>query len=125
MPLNAHLLTGYRVAKSGGFVCIDIGSCYHTLVKYMLADVLWVEVTTPKIISKINDMVLSNRRTKVREIVKITGISQGTVFSILHEKLGVKKISARCVLHLLSEKNKRNRVVDSEAILAFSVAICD
>ena len=84
-----------------------------------------MEVTTPKIISKINDMVLSNRRTKVREIVKITGISQGTVFSILHEKLGVKKISARCVLHLLSEKNKRNRVVDSEAILAFSVAICD
>ena len=51
------------------------------------------------------------------EIVEATSISQGTVFSILQEKLGVKKISARWVPRLLSEENKRNRVVDSEAIL--------
>ncbi|XP_036149093.1 protein GVQW3-like [Monomorium pharaonis] len=50
-----------------------------------------VEVTTPGMINKIHDMVLSNRRIKVREIVEATGISQGTVFSILHKKLGVKK----------------------------------
>ncbi|XP_036144769.1 protein GVQW3-like [Monomorium pharaonis] len=61
-----------------------------------------VEVTTPAIIDKIHDMVLSNRRIKVREIVEATGISQDTVFSILHEKLGVKKISARWVPRLLS-----------------------
>ena len=42
-------------------------------------------VTSPKIIDKINDMVLNNRGIKVREIVKATGISQGTAFSILHE----------------------------------------
>ena len=63
-------------------------------------------------------MVLSGRRIKVREIVEATRISQGTVFSILLEKLGVEKISARWVLHLLSEENKCNRVVDSETILA-------
>ncbi|EFN88747.1 Putative uncharacterized protein FLJ37770, partial [Harpegnathos saltator] len=56
-----------------------------------------VEVTTPEMIDKIHDMVLSDRRIKVREIVEATSISQGTVFSILHEKLGVKKISARWV----------------------------
>ena len=78
-----------------------------------------VEVTTPEMINKIHDMVLSDRRIKVREIVEATGISQDTVFSILHEKLSVKKISARWVPRLLSEENKRNRVVDSEAILAF------
>ena len=54
-----------------------------------------MEVTTCKIIDKIHYMVLSDRRIKVREIVEATGISQGTVFSILHEKLDVKKISAR------------------------------
>ena len=43
-----------------------------------------VKVTTPEMIAKIYDMVLSDRRIKVREIVKATGISQGTVFSILH-----------------------------------------
>ena len=69
-------------------------------------------------IDKIHNMVLSDRRIQVRKVVKATDISQGTVFSILHEKLGVKKISARWVLGLLSEENKRNRLVDSKAILA-------
>ena len=77
-----------------------------------------VEVITPEMIDKIHDMVLSDRRIKVREIVEATGISQGTVFSVLHEKLGVEKISARWVPRLLSEENKRNRVVDSDAVLA-------
>ncbi|XP_067135376.1 histone-lysine N-methyltransferase SETMAR-like [Centruroides vittatus] len=77
-----------------------------------------VEVTTSEMIDKIHDMILSDRRIKVREIVEATGISQGTIFSILHEKLGVKKISARWVPRLLSVENKRNHVVDSEAILA-------
>jgi len=77
-----------------------------------------VEATTPEMINKIHDMVLSDRRIKVRKIVEATGISQGTVFSILHEKLGVKKISARWVSRLLSAENKRDRVIDSEAVLA-------
>ncbi|GBN40167.1 hypothetical protein AVEN_135524-1 [Araneus ventricosus] len=50
-----------------------------------------VEVTSSKMFNKIHDVVLSDRRIKVRDIVEATGISQGTVFSILHEKLGVKK----------------------------------
>ena len=78
-----------------------------------------VEVTTPEMIDKNHDIVLSDRQIKVREIVADTDISQGTVFSILHEKLDGKKISARWVPRLLSEKNKRNRVVDFQAILAF------
>ena len=45
--------------------------------------------------------VLSDRRIKAREIVEATGISQRTVFSIFHEKLGVKKISTRWVPRLL------------------------
>ena len=48
-----------------------------------------VEVTIPEMIDKIHDMVLSDRRIKVCKIVEATGISQDTVFSILHEKLGV------------------------------------
>ena len=44
-------------------------------------------------IDEIQDMVLSDQQMKVREIVEATGISQGTVFSILHETLCMKKIS--------------------------------
>ena len=75
-----------------------------------------VEVTTPEMIDKIYGMVFSDRRIKVREIVKATGITESTVFSILHEKLDVKKISARWVPRLLSKENKRNSVFDSEAV---------
>ena len=69
--------------------------------------------------------IISRRGIKVREIVEASGISQGTVFSILHEKLGMKKISARWVPRLLSEENKRNRVVESEAIWALFRRIPD
>ena len=60
-----------------------------------------VEATTPEMIDKIHDVVLSDRRIKMREVVETPGISQGTMFSILHEKLGVKKISSRWVPRLL------------------------
>ena len=43
-----------------------------------------VKRPTPEIIDKIEDMVLIDRRIKVREIIEVRGISQGTVFSILH-----------------------------------------
>ena len=51
---NFPLFRIHRVAGYGGFVCIDISSCYHklaalmliftflsTLLKYMVVDVLW------------------------------------------------------------------------------------
>ena len=39
-----------------------------------------MEMTTPEMIVKIHNMVLSDRQIKVHEIVEATGISQGTVF---------------------------------------------
>ena len=43
-----------------------------------------------------------HRSRRPVEVTNATvGVSQGTVFSILHEKLDVKKISARWVPHLL------------------------
>ena len=84
-----------------------------------------MEVITLEMIDKIHDMVLSDQRIKMREIVEATCISQGTVFSILHEKLGVKKISARWMPRLLSEENKRNRVVDTEIKEQSKQWVCD
>ena len=51
-----------------------------------------LEVSTPEIIDKIHDMVVTDRRVKVDELVDATGISHGSVISILHEKLGIKNI---------------------------------
>ncbi|KAG5338238.1 SETMR methyltransferase, partial [Acromyrmex charruanus] len=58
-----------------------------------------IEAATPEIIHKIYDIVLTNRRVKVRELVETTGISHGTVISILHEQLDIKKLSARWMPH--------------------------
>ena len=59
-----------------------------------------IEVAMPEIIDKVHDIVLTDRRVKVRELVEATGISHGTVISILHEQLGMKKLLARWVCSL-------------------------
>ena len=42
-----------------------------------------VEVAIPETIEKIRNMVLADRRLKVRKIVEVIGISDGSVVSIL------------------------------------------
>ncbi|XP_029167068.1 uncharacterized protein LOC114937661 [Nylanderia fulva] len=66
-------------------------------------------VTTEDNVTKIHDLVLADRRLKVREIAETVGISKDRVGYILHEILGMKKLSARWVPRLLTPDNKRNR----------------
>lgn len=63
-------------------------------------------------------MILQDRKIKVHEVVEAPRISQGAVFSILNDKLDVKKISAIWLPRLLTAEYMRNRVVDSEADFA-------
>ena len=53
-----------------------------------------IEAAMPEIIDKVHDIVLTDRRVKVRELFEATGISHGTVISILQEQLSIKKLSA-------------------------------
>ena len=53
------------------------------------------EVTTQDMIDKVHDIVLADRRLKVREISEALNISVGCTWNILHECLGMKKLSAR------------------------------
>lgn len=69
-----------------------------------------LEVTTPEIIDKIHDMVLEDRRVKVREIATAVGISTERVHNILHKHLDMTKLSARWVPRLLTADQKRIRV---------------
>ena len=75
------------------------------------------EVTSQEMIDKIHDIVLNNRRLKVREISETVNISVGHVWHILHECLGMRKLSARWVLHLLTANHKWARMVASEQCL--------
>ena len=54
---------------------------------------------------------------KVREITETVGISKDCVGHILHAILGIRKLSARWVLRLLTPDNKRNHEITSEQCL--------
>lgn len=69
-----------------------------------------IEVTTSEMITKIHDIVLEDRRVKLREIATTVKISYERVFNILHEHLHMKKLSARWVPRLLTVDQKRERV---------------
>ena len=72
---------------------------------------------TEEIIDKVHDIVLTDRRVKMRELVEATGISHGTVILILHEQLVMKKLSTRWVLRLFIVDHKRDHVTISKQCL--------
>ena len=76
------------------------------------------DVTTQDMIDKVYDILLADRRLKVREISEVLNISVGCTWNILHECLGMRKLSARWVPRLLTADNKRTRVVASEQTLS-------
>jgi histone-lysine N-methyltransferase SETMAR len=66
--------------------------------------------TTPEIIKQVHDMILGDRRMKVRKIAETIGISKESVRYILHEELDMKKLCARWVSRLLTANQKRTRM---------------
>jgi transposase len=68
---------------------------------------------TPEIIGQVHDMVVDDRRMKVREIAETIGISKERVGYILHEELDMKKLCARWLPRLLTADQKRTCVKKS------------
>ena len=73
--------------------------------------------TTPEIIHQVHDIVLDDRRVKVKEIADVLGISKERVGYILHKELNMRKLCARWVPHLLTIDQKRIRMRISQACL--------
>jgi histone-lysine N-methyltransferase SETMAR len=65
----------------------------------------------------VHDIVLDDRRMKVREIAETINISKECVGYILHEELDMKKLCARWVPHMLTADQKRTRMKISEQCL--------
>ena len=51
--------------------------------------------TDEKMCKKVRDLVYSARRIQVEEIAQALGISHGSVSTILHDRLGMHKLTAR------------------------------
>ncbi|KAL7723644.1 hypothetical protein ACLKA6_013743 [Drosophila palustris] len=75
------------------------------------------EVIIPEIIRQVRQIVLTDRRVKVREIAETVGISTGSAVSILHDHLHMKKLNVKWVPHFLDIVQKKKRVADSKSCL--------
>ena len=66
---------------------------------------------------KIRDLVCSDRRIQVEEIAQALGISHGSVSTILHDRLGMRKLTARWVPKSLSDEQMATRASVCSALL--------
>ncbi|XP_047987147.1 histone-lysine N-methyltransferase SETMAR-like [Leguminivora glycinivorella] len=73
---------------------------------------------TSENISIVEQIVLTDRRLKVKEISAMSNLSDTVVRRILHEHLGMNKVSARWVPKLLSAIQRQRRVECARSFLA-------
>ena len=67
--------------------------------------------------NKVQDLVYSDRRVKVEEIANALHISHGSVSTILHDLLGMRKLTARWVPKSLSDDQMATRASVCSALL--------
>ena len=64
------------------------------------------DITTPEIIEKIHDIVVDDQKLKVSESAEAAGILIGSVVEILHEHLGIIKLTVKWVPRLITIDQK-------------------
>ena len=68
-------------------------------------------------IIKVHKIVLGDRKLQLREIGDSLKISEGSVYTILHESLGMRKLFSKWMPRLLTPDRKKQSVEDSEHCL--------
>ena len=75
------------------------------------------DVISQEMIDRVERLVLNNRRIKVAELAPECGISNGSVYTIIHEHLGMSKVSTRWVPRNLNMQDCQQRVESSQELL--------
>ena len=65
---------------------------------------------TPENIRLVKTLIEEDRRKTVKELASESGLSVGTIFLIIHDDLGLSKLTARWVPRLLSDEHKKNHL---------------
>ena len=73
--------------------------------------------TDEEMCKKVRDLVYSDRRIQVEEIVQALGIPHGSVSTILHDRLGMHKLTAHWVPKSLSDEQMATRASVCSALL--------
>ena len=69
-----------------------------------------VSVLTEKNVATVKKLIEEDARYTMQEIQELSGIHLSSVLKILRERLGLRKICAHWVPHLLTDKQKQSRV---------------
>ena len=76
-----------------------------------------LDATDEEMCKKVRDLVYSDRRIQVEEIAQALGISHGSVSTILHDLLGMRKLKARWVPRSPSDEQMATRASVCSALL--------
>ena len=76
-----------------------------------------LDATDEEMCKKVRDLVYSDRRIQVEEIAQALGISHGSVSTILHDRSGMRKLTARCVPKSLSGEQMATKESVCSALL--------
>ena len=74
------------------------------------------DVISQEMIDRVEGLVLNNGGIKVAELASECGISNGSVYTIIHEHLGMSKVSARWVPRNLNMQDRQQRVESSKEL---------
>ena len=75
------------------------------------------DATDEEMCNKVRDLVYSDRRIKVEEIANALHISHGSVSTILHDRLSMRKLTAHWVPKSLSDEQMATRASVCSALL--------
>ena len=76
-----------------------------------------LDATDEEMCKKVWDLVYSDRRIQVEEIAQALVISHGSISTILHDRLGMRKLTARWVPKSLSDEQMPTRASVFSALL--------
>ena len=76
-----------------------------------------LDATDEEMFKKVRDLVYSDRRIQVEERAQALGISHGSVSTILHDRLDMRKLTARWVPKSLSDEQMATRASVCSALL--------
>ena len=76
-----------------------------------------LDATDEEMCKKVLDLGYSDRRIQAEEIAQALGISHGSVSTILHDRLGMRKLTARWVPKSLSDEQMATRASVCSALL--------
>ena len=76
-----------------------------------------LDATDEEMCKKVRDLVYSDRRIQMEEIAQALGISHGSVSTVLHDRLGMRKLTARWAPKSLSDEQMATRASVCSALL--------